>query len=177
MFHILYIVLHQLAIMSYGGIGGSYMTQEDLAVLAGFDAVWERVSGQPLEKVHEPSVSWTELLGELERYWQGCRKLTALAHGSHRCRLERLTAEARKALSMARMECFLDTGDVCCGELACNFASYTPYNLRNSCKNAMKLAEHLQKAEETCGVAVGDAWKTVSSHGDILKILLKECLQ
>ena len=42
------------------------MTQEDLAVLAGFDAVWQRVSGQPLEKVHEPSVSWAELLGELE---------------------------------------------------------------------------------------------------------------
>ena len=153
------------------------MTQEDLAVLAGFDAVWERVSGQPLEKVHEPSVSWTELLGELERYWQGCRKLTALAHGSHRCRLERLTAEARKALSMARMECFLDTGDVCCGELACNFASYTPYNLRKLYQNAVNLARLLQKAKEEGCLPVEDAGKCITDHERVLKKLLGECLR
>ena len=153
------------------------MTQEDLAVLAGFDAVWERVSGQPLEKVHEPSVSWTELLGELERYWQGCRKLAALAHGSHRSRLMRLAAEARKALSMARTECFLDTGDVFHGELVCNFASYTPYNLRKLCKNAVNLAGLLQKAAKEGCLPVEDAGKCLTDHERVLKELLRECLR
>ena len=153
------------------------MTQEDLAVLAGFDAVWERVSGQVLEKVHEPSVSWTELLGELEGYWKGCRKLAALAHGSHRCRLERLTAEARKALCTARTECFLDTGDICHGELVCDFASYTPYNLRKLCKNAVKLAGLLQKAKEEGCLPVGDAGKSITDHEWVLKELLGECLR
>lgn len=153
------------------------MTQEDLAVLAGFEAVWERVSGQPLEKNREPSVSWAELLEELERYWQGCRKLAALAHGSHRCRLERLTAEARKALSMARTECFLETGDICHGKLVCDFASYTPYNLRKLCKNAVKLAGLLQKAKEEGCLPVEDAGKCITDHERVLKGLLGECLR
>ncbi|MBR4078184.1 MAG: hypothetical protein IKK17_06230 [Oscillospiraceae bacterium] len=153
------------------------MTQEDLAVLGNFGTVWERVSGQRVETAHEPSVSWTELLGELERYWQGCRKLAALAQGSHRSRLMRLAAEARKALSMARTECFLDTGDVCCGELVCNFASYTPYNLRKLCKNAVNLAGLLQKANGEGCLPVEDARKCITDHERVLKELLRECLQ
>ena len=153
------------------------MTQEDLAVLAGFDAVWERVSGQHLEKVHEPSVLWTELLGELERYWQGCRRMSILARGRHRYRLERLTAEARKALCMARTECFLDTGDVFHGELVCDFASYTPYNLRKLCKNAVNLAGLLQKAKEEGCLPVEDAGKCLTDHERVLKELLGECLR
>ena len=153
------------------------MTQEDLAVLAGFDAVWQRVSGQPLEKVHEPSVSWTELIGELERYWQGCRRMSILARGSHRYRLERLTAEARKALSMARTECFLDTGDVFHGEVVCNFASYTPYNLRKLCKNAVNLAGLLQKAAAEGCLPVEEAGKCLTDHARVLKELLRECLR
>ena len=153
------------------------MTQEDLAVLAGFGAVWERVSGQRVEISHEPSVSWAELLGELERYWQGCRKLAALAHGSHRSRLMRLAAEARKVLSMARTECFLDTGDVFHGGLVCDFASYTPYNLRKLCKNAVNLAGLLQKAAEEGCLPVEDAGKCLTDHERVLKELLRECLR
>lgn len=153
------------------------MTQEDLAVLAGFDAVWERVSGQQVEISHKPSVSWAELIGELERYWQGCRKLAALAQGSHRGRLMRLAAEARKALSMARTECFLDTGDVCCGGFVCDFASYTPYNLRKLYQDAVNLARLLQKAKEEGCLPVEDAGKCITDHERVLKELLRECLQ
>lgn len=153
------------------------MTQEDLAVLAGFAAVWERVSGERIDGMTAAALTWEDVLQGLHDHWRGCASLAVWAKGTHRKRLLGLSAEARELFRVVQTEYFLKTGDIYLPALVCNFASYTPYNLRNSCKNAMKLAEHLQKAEETCGVAVGDAWKTVSCHADTLKKLLKECLQ
>ena len=153
------------------------MTQEDLAVLENFGTVWERVSGQHLERPREDAVTWEMLLGALEAYWRGCGRLSVLARGSHRSRLIRLAAEAREAFGLVQTECFLETGDVFCGGLVCDFASYTPYNLRKLCKNAVKLAGLLQKAKEEGCLPVGDAGKSITDHERVLKELLGECLR
>ena len=89
----------------------------------------------------------------------------------------RLAAEAREAFGLVQTECFLETGDVFHGGLVCNFASYTPYNLRKLCKNAVNLAGLLQKAKEEGCLPVGDAGKCITDHEKVLKELLRQCLQ
>ena len=153
------------------------MTQEDLAVLAGFGAVWERVSGQRLEAPPAPSVAWEDVLDGLYEYWKDCGSLAARAVGGCRMRLLCLAAEAKEAFRRLQTEYFLETGDVFVAAVVCNFASYTPYNLRKLCKNAVKLAGLLQKGSEEGCLPVADAGKCLARHEEIIKALLTECLQ
>ena len=153
------------------------MTQEDLDVLAGFGAVWERVSGQRLEQTAELAVTREEVLQGLYDHWRDCGGLAVWAAGPERNRLLRMVGEARELFRRGQTECYLATGDVFQPVMHGNLASYTPYNLQKLYKNAMKLADCLQKQQGTCGVFVEDAWKTVSAHAETIKILLMDCLQ
>ena len=153
------------------------MTQEDLAVLAGFGAVWERVSGERIDPLPAPSVTWEEVLEGLYAHWQGCSALAVWAVGTQRKQMRRMALEAKKLFHHGQTEYFLETGDIFLTSSNCHFASYTPYNLQKLCKNAEKLARLLQKHQETCSVSVGDAQKTVIVHTNTLKRLLEECLQ
>ena len=127
------------------------MTKEDLEVLANFGAVWERVSGASLGEAERQGDTWAELLQGLEQHWQGCRQLSVLAVGSHGKRLQKLAREAERLFRRVQTERFLEAGDLVYGGENLIFASYTPYNFRKLCKSAVKLAEHLQKAEEDEG--------------------------
>ncbi|MBQ3257570.1 MAG: hypothetical protein IJA67_09170 [Oscillospiraceae bacterium] len=153
------------------------MTQEDLEVLAGFGAVWERVSGQHIETEAVSKLSWEELLCALHDYWVGCRELANCAAGTHRRRLLALAGEAKTLFQSMQTEYFLDTGDIFVSVNEKSFASYTAYNLRKLYKNAVNLAELLQKAEEAGCLPVGDAGSTAARHKAQLKKLLGECLQ
>ena len=153
------------------------MTQADLDVLAGFAEVWERVSGERIPSPQSASVTLGEVLEGLYGHWQGCAALAVWAVGMHRKRLLGLVSEAEALFRRVQTECFLESGDIFQGELVMNFASYTPYNLRKVCKNAMELAERLQKGQETCSVSVGNAVEMLVSHGEALKELLQECLR
>ena len=153
------------------------MTQEDLDVLAGFGAVWERVSGQRLEQTPTPSVTREEVLQGLYDHWWDCAGLAVWAVGPRKKQLLRMAGEARDLFRRGQTECYLDTGDVFQPVMHGNLASYTPYNLQKLYKNAMKLADCLQKQQGTCSVFVEDAWKTVSAHAETAKKLLMDCLQ
>ena len=151
------------------------MTQEDLDVLAGFSSVWERVSGERLESASVPSVTREEILNGLYAHWRNCTSLAVCAVGTQRKRLLELAEAAKELYQSLQTEYFLETGDIFATVIGKSFASYTPYNLRNSYKNAVELAELLQRAEDTCSVPVGDAAKTIKFHGSTLKALLQEC--
>lgn len=153
------------------------MTQADLNVLEGFGAVWERVSGERIDPLPAPTVTWEEVLEGLYVHWEGCAALTRWAVGTQRKQMLRLAGEAKKMFCRAQTEYFLETGDIFNTVVAYNLASYTPYNLQKLCKNAEKLASLLQKHQETCSVSVGDAQKTVITHANTLKSLLEECLK
>ncbi len=153
------------------------MTQEDLDVLAGFGAVWERVSGERIDSPPVSCVTWEDVLDGLYRHFHGCRGLAAGAVGEPRRRLMRLSAETKRLLRRLETEYYLETGDIFISVNEESFASYTPYNLRKLCKNAVNLAGLLQKGAENRELSVGDAWKTVSDHAQVLKSLLGACLQ
>ena len=153
------------------------MTQADLEVLSRFGAVWERVSGERIADSPVPSVAWEDVLGGLYGHWQGCKKLSRCAAGRHAGRLRCLAKEAARLFNMAQTAYFLETGDIAQVAANENFASYTPYNLRQLYQNAVKLAELLQKTREADGLSVEDARETVGKHGEVLRELLSECLK
>ena len=153
------------------------MTQEDLEVLAGFGAVWERVSGRPMESASPETVNWEELLDGLYEHWHNYASQAKWAAGMPRRRLLRLAEETNVLLRRLQTEFYLETGDAFQGAMHENLASYTPYNLQKMCKNADKLAERLQKAAETCNVSVGDAGERIRCHVKVLKELLGDCLR
>lgn len=153
------------------------MTQEDLEVLAGFGAVWARVSGQHIETETEPKLSWEELLRALHDYWAGCRELANCAAGTHRRRLMELAGEAKSLFQTVQTEYFLDRGDVFVSVNEKSFASYTPYNLRKLYKNAVNIAGLLQKAREEEWLPEAAAENMIAAHKNVLKGLLRECLR
>ena len=153
------------------------MTQADLDVLAGFGAVWERVSGQRMEQTPTPSVTREELLQGLYDHWRSCKALGIWAVGARKKQVLRMAAEAGELFRRGQAECYLDTGDAFQPRGGRIFASYIPRDLQKIYKNAVKLAGCLQKHQGTCSVFVEDARKTVTDHAEILKILLKDCLQ
>ena len=153
------------------------MTQEDLDVLAGFGAVWERVSGERIDAPNASGVTWEELLQGIYDHWQGCASLGSRAVGVHRTRLLGLAGMARALFRRLQTEYYLETGDVFAAAVVCDFASYTPYNLRKLCKNAVKLAELLQKAEADGCLPVGETKNHIVDHEKVIKSLLADCLQ
>ena len=153
------------------------MTEEDLAVLANFAAVWQRVSGERVLLPAGGKLTWEEILQELQDYCHGCSQLAHFACGSHRKCLQRLATEAKGVFCRAQTEWFLQDGDLVYGVQEGIFASYTPYNLRKLYKSAAKLAERLQKAERDEGFPLDGAWAVIVRHGESLKELLQGCLQ
>ena len=131
------------------------MLEEDLAVLAGFDAVWQRVLLGKSDAEEGDGTQWSELLQGMYDQWQGLRCMAKCACGSARHMLFFLCAEARRSFCALQTACFLDTGDIFVTAETCNFASYTPYNLRKLYQNAEKLAGLLQNAsmQEDCALA------------------------
>ena len=152
------------------------MLEEDLAVLAGFDAVWQRVLLGKSDAEQDNGQQWAELMQGMYDQWQGLRCVAQCACGSVRHRLFCLCAEARRSFCALQTACFLDTGDIFVTAETCNFASCTPYNLRKLYKSAAKLAERLQKAEQDEGFPLDGAWETIVRHGESLKELLEDCL-
>ncbi len=153
------------------------MTQEDLAVLAGFNRVWERVSGQRIDSAPAAFADWEDVLNGVYGHWRSCVSLSAWAVGMPRKRLIGLAGEARELFRNLQTEYFLETGDIFQPRMSENLASYTPYNLQKTYKNAVKLAERLQKAAEACNVSVGDAGGIITDHENALKELLRDCLR
>ena len=153
------------------------MTQADLEVLSGFADVWERVSGQRLGEVASEAVRWEAVLQGLLDHALGCGGLARYAAGAHRRKLLALAKEAEGIFRRLHTAYFLETGDIFLGETQAEFASYTPYNLRKLCKNAVKLAQCLQKAEREGNLPVEDAGEIVMGHENALKELLGACLR
>ena len=153
------------------------MTEEDLRVLQSFGAVWERVSGERIACEDEQSVTWQQLLQGVFDHWRDCAGLAKCAHGRQRRTLLCMAEAARAIYRELQTEYFLETGDVFISVNGENFASYTPYNLRKTWKNAVELAKLLQRAENAGCLPVKDAGKTVSDHAEGLKGLISCCLQ
>lgn len=131
------------------------MREEDLAVLAGFDAVWQRVMLGKSCSEEGGQQQWSELLQGMYDQWQGLKCMAQCACGVGRHTLYCLCTEARRSFCALQTACFLDTGDIFVTAATCNFASYTPYNLRKLYQNAEKLAGLLQNAsmKEDCAFA------------------------
>ena len=128
------------------------MREEDLAVLAGFDAVWQRVLSGKGQTEQTGAVKWEPLLQGMYDQWKQLDGMARCSRGGERDALAHLSEQARSCFCELQTACFLDTGDVFVTAKTCNFASCTPYNLRKLYQNAEKLAELLQNAsmQEDC---------------------------
>ena len=124
------------------------MTDADLEVLSRFEVVWERVlSGKAAESA-SPYTSWEPVLQGLWELERGYEALSRRAAGREKQRLQCLAAETRAMFDGLHTAYFLETGDIFLTKDVCDFASYIPYNLRKLWKNAVNLAELLQKGEK-----------------------------
>ena len=130
------------------------MREADLAVLAGFDAVWQRVQQGKSNAEENRQMQWGELLQGMYDQWKWLGDLAKCSSGEVRQMLLSLRAEARRCFCGLQTACFLDTGDIFVTAETCNFASCTPYNLRKLYQNAEKLAGLLQNAsmQEDCAI-------------------------
>jgi hypothetical protein len=152
------------------------MREEDLAVLAGFDAVWHRVLLGKSGAEEDGQPPWAELLQGMYDQWQGLRCMAKCACGSARFTLFGLCAEARRSFCALQTACFLDTGDIFVTAATCNFASCTPYNLRKLYQNAEKLAEDLQNARRQEGDIMAGAASAMERQTRQLELLIGRML-
>ena len=153
------------------------MREEDLAVLAGFDAVWQRVLSGKGQTEQTGAVKWEPLLQGMYDQWKQLDGMARCSRGGERDALAHLSEQARSCFCELQTACFLDTGDVFVTAKTCNFASCTPYNLRKLYQDAVNLARLLQRAKEEGCLPVEDAGKCITDHERVLKELLRECLQ
>ena len=128
------------------------MLEEDLAVLAGFDHVWQRVQSGKQQTVTASDDCPRELMQGMYDQWKWLGELAKCSCGEVRDTLSCLCAQTHRCFRELQTACFLDTGDVFVTTQTCNFASCTPYNLRKLYQNAEKLAGLLQNAsmKEDC---------------------------
>ena len=153
------------------------MLEEDLAVLAGFDAVWQRVLLGKSDAEEDGQLPWAELLQGMYDQWQGLRCVAKCACGSARHTLFCLCAETRRSFCALQTACFLDTGDIFVTAETCNFASCTPYNLRKLYQNAEKLAGLLQNASMQGDCAIEEAASAIQRQIVCLRRLIGCALQ
>lgn len=153
------------------------MTAEDLAVLSRFEAVWERVM---TGKTSEPDGQGMELetiLQELYALRRGYLSLGCAASGRERACLRALAEETKSLFDGLQTEYFLETGDIFLTMESCDFASYTPYNLRKLWKNAIKLAELLQNSSLAAAAPYKDTAESLQCQAGKLKQLLRQSLK
>ena len=152
------------------------MREEDLAVLAEFDAVWQRVQhGKQPER--ETAMDWGDLLRGMYDQWKWLGDLARCSCGEVKYTLSRLAAQAHRCFSDLQTACFLDTGDVFTACETCNFASCTPYNLRKLYQNAEKLAGLLQNASMHDDCALVSAASAMERQCVCLRGLIRRALQ
>ena len=153
------------------------MREEDLAVLADFDRVWQRVQQEKGQTEEKPSVCWQELLQGMYDQWKWLGDMTKCSHGEVRDVLNTLCKQARRCFCELQTACFLDTGEVCVTAQTCNFASCTPYNLRKLYQNAEKLAGLLQNASMQQDCAFVLATSVIERQRVCLRRLICRALQ
>ena len=152
------------------------MEKEDLAVLAGFEAVWQRVQqagGGDKAAARDPRES---LLQRLYEQWRGLEALSCRCCGGMKGALCREAAVARYWFGRLQTACFLDGGDIWTPCKTCNFASCTPYNLRKLYQNAEKLAEDLQNARRGEGDIMAGAASAMERQTRQLELLIGRML-
>lgn len=119
------------------------MEQRDLQVLAGFDAVWQRVMEGRAPETGAPGQG-QETLELVYRAHRGYATLAQYSRGQIQRELRCLQKEARQAVRELQTAYFLRTGEVYHPAKTENFASCTMDNLRKMWKNACELRENLQ---------------------------------
>lgn len=153
------------------------MNQTDLEILLHFEEIWSRVrkGNESISPRSECDVETMMTL--LWEYMWGCLRLGQRICGEPRRQLSEMHHQLKKRYARLQLRWFLRTGDIHFAGNEMIFASYTPYNLRKLCKNAVKLAGLLQKGSEEGCLPVADAGKCLARHEEIIKALLTECLQ
>lgn len=153
------------------------MTEADLEVLSRFESVWERVLSGNAPEAAPRWEAWEPLLQGVYDHACCCRMLSRRTAGREKERLISLAREAKRVLGELQTVYFLETGDIFLTKENCNFASYTPYNLRKLWKNAINLAGDLQNAAEADGTPFGEAAETMKGQAEVLKGLIARSLQ
>lgn len=150
------------------------MTEADLMVLESFESVWARVQAGKAEVPPEGQASLEPVLQGLYDLWRGYTAVGAAASGRMRRCLQSLGTETRSMFRELQTGYFLEKGDIFIPSETTNFASCTPYNLRKLWKNAVNLAELLQKAEEPLWNRQAE---TIRRQIDIIEELTRNALQ
>ncbi|MBP3653852.1 MAG: hypothetical protein J6J04_00270 [Oscillospiraceae bacterium] len=125
------------------------MNQEDIAILANFEQIWQRVMGGTASAEQAtPTLESEEVMDCLHAMWCGYRSMARTAPAPLKRRLFELARRIKCCFRELQLEYFLETGDIYTPKLDEKIASCTTTNLRKIWRKASNLEKKLQTVQE-----------------------------